>query len=360
MTANTFTKQITSVSILSFLLFSPFGYLAAQDNNVEKIGLESYDIASTTNENNSFVASFSTTTDEKWFKTEQLEGVIDQGDFVVGPGRVELEVKPGETIVYEISVTNRISDDRVFDLTVEDMAGSEDASEAVVLLGEEKGPYTVKDYITFPKDSFVLNLGERAKIPVTISIPEDAEPGGFYGGVLVSTVRSNEEKVENEAARSPIIARIGTLFFLTIKGDVETSGETKSLNTTSGKWWYEKSPINLSVLYENTGSVHLNPYGELRIKNLFGEEVGYVELEPWFVLPKSLRSRDIVWEREMLFGRYTATAQINRGYDDIVDEVSVTFWVLPWKVFLGLFLFIFVIIFSFRAFFRTFEFKRKN
>ncbi len=295
-----------------------------------------------------------------WFEVEQLQGLIDQGDFVVGPGRAEIEVKPGQTVVYPISVTNRISDGRVFDLTVEDMAGSEDGTQAVILLGEERGPYTVKDYITFPEDFFTLDLGERAQIPVTISIPEDAEPGGYYGGVLISTVRTSENEEGSTQPRSPIIARIGTLFFITVPGAVETEGETKTITQTSGRSWYEKGPIGFNILYENKGSVHLNPYGELRIKNIFGEEVGFLELEPWFVLPKSVRSRDIVWDRELLFGRYTATAYINRGYGDVVDEVSTTFWVLPWKIFGALFVFIFVIMFAFRAFFRTFEFKRKS
>ena len=103
----------------------------------------------------------------------------------------------------------------------------------------------------------------------------------------------------------------------------------------------------------------MNPYGELSITNMFGEQVGFVELEPWFVLPTSLRTRDVAWEREFLLGRYTVTAKINRGYDDIVDEVTTTFWVLPWKIVLGVFVILFILIFAFRTFFRTFEFSRK-
>jgi hypothetical protein len=299
---------------------------------------------------------------EPWFKIEQLTGGnIQQGDFVVGPGRAEIEVLPGQTVIHEISVANRISDGRVFDLLVEDIGGSGDASDAVVLLGDARGPYTIKDYISFPETSFILKLGERARIPVTITIPPDAEPGGFYGSVLVSTVRTSDGVIEsNNAPRSPIIARIGTLFFVTVPGEVNKGGETKELSLTNNKWWYESGPIGLSVLYENTGSVHVNPYGELRIRNLFGEEVGFVELDPWFVLPESLRSRDISWDRELLLGRYVATAYINRGYDDVVDEVSIAFWVLPWKIVGGVFLVVFISLFSMRAFFRKFEFKRKE
>lgn len=296
-------------------------------------------------------------TQEQWYRSERIEGDIDVGDFVVGPGRAEISVSPGETIVQEITVTNRISAGRTFKLEVEDIAGTLDGSSAVELSGSERGPYSIRDYISFPTNTFTLDLGERARIPVTITIPADAEPGGFYGSVLVSTDRTGES--DPGAPRSPVIARVGSLFFVTVRGDVEMTGQTKSIQTLDGKVWYEEGPVNLGITYENTGSVHVNPYGEVSITNMFGEEVGFVELEPWFVLPKSLRTREITWDREFLFGRYNVTARINRGYEDQIDEVTTTFWVLPWKIVLGIFLAVFVIVFSLRAFFRTFEFKRK-
>ncbi len=297
-----------------------------------------------------------------WFRLEKLSGDnLAVGDFVVGPGRTEVEVKPGETVTVEISVANRISDDRTFELTVEDVAGSDDATQAIMLFGAAKGPYTVKDYISFPQNTFSLDLGERARIPVTITMPENAAPGGYYGSVLISTVRVPESEPEAVGGtRAPIVARVGTLFFITVPGAVERSGELQEITLKNDQWWYEKGPVTFNVLYENTGSVHLNPYGELQITNIFGEEVGFVELEPWFALPQSLRSREVTWDRELLLGRYKATVRINRGYDDIVDERSVAFWVMPWKVMGGIFLAVFLVFLGLRLFFRSFEFKRKT
>ena len=294
-----------------------------------------------------------------WYEIEKIEGNIDVGDFVVGPGKTEITVSPGDTVIQEITVTNRISELRNFKLVVDDITGSADGSSAVSLTNGARGPYSIRDYISFPDDTITLGLGEMARIPVKITIPADAEPGGLYGSVLVSTERIPDASEAN-VPRSPVIARIGSLFFVTIKGDVERGGKTTGINTLDNKWWYEKGPINLGITYENTGSVHVNPYGELAITNMFGEQVGFVELEPWFVLPKSLRTRDVAWEREFLLGRYTVTAKINRGYDDIVDEVSTTFWVLPWKIVLGVFTILFIVIFALRTFFRTFEFSRKS
>jgi len=297
---------------------------------------------------------------KKWYRSEQIFGNIAVGDFVVGPGRAEIEVNPGETVVQEISVTNRITEDRQFMLEVEDMSGTTDASSAVNLTTGERGPYSIRDYISFPEDSFVLELGERAWIPVTITVPPDAEPGGYYGSVLVSTVRVPDGDKSNTTARSPIVARVGSLIFLTVRGETVKEGSVTDVSTIGDKLWYESGPIDIGILYENTGSVHLNPYGEISVANMFGEQVGFVELEPWFVLPQSLRLREIAWDREFLLGRYTATVLVNRGYDDIIDEVSVSFWVLPWKIVGGVFLILFIVIFTIRAFLRTFEFKRKS
>ncbi len=297
-----------------------------------------------------------------WYQSDWISGQgIDRGDFVVGPGKIELEIKPGQTVVKEITIANRMNDDRTFELFVEDIAGSQDGA-SVQLLGQNRGPYTLKDYISFPGNKLTLDLGERARIPVSISIPADAEPGGRYGSVLVTTVQDDgTDGTEGApATRSPIIARLGILFFITVPGDIERDGETVDLSLIGNPWWYEKGPITFGISYENRGSVHVNPYGELRVTNMFGEEVGFEELEPWFVLPKSLRTREVSWNREFLLGRYTATVAINRGYDDVIDERTVTFWVLPWRIVGGAFLGIFIFLIAIRAFFRTFEFKRKG
>jgi len=63
-----------------------------------------------------------TTAAESWFTVERLIGEVDSGDFVVGPGRSELlNLEPGDTRTVFITLANRISDNRTFELTVADV-----------------------------------------------------------------------------------------------------------------------------------------------------------------------------------------------------------------------------------------------
>ncbi len=307
-------------------------------------------------------ANSATSPVENPYAIEALLGDEVYGDFVLGPGKVELQVKPGETKVVEITVSNRTGGDRIFEISAEDASGSSDPTQTLILLGTDRGPYSMKDYVSVPAPRFTLGHNKRARIPVTVSIPPDAEPGGLYGSLLVSTV-SQEAKAggdEGTQPQSAVVARIGSLFFITIPGPVEREGSLSEFGTIPPKNFYQKGPIQFGILFENRGLIHLAPYGELRVTNMLGEEVGFVELEPWFVLPKAKRLREVTWNRDFLFGRYTATAQINRSYDDAIDTISYSFWVLPWKILLAGFGALFIVIFLVRAFFRTFEFKRRQ
>jgi len=299
------------------------------------------------------------------YVTEMLEdapGAAPAGDFVVGPGKAELVINPGESRTIELVVSNRTGETRIFNLEVEDAVGSYDIQSPVVLLGDDRSPYTLRDYISFASPSFELAHNQRVRIPVTVSIPPDAEAGGRYGSVLVTTVSKKAEQNPDDgaSASSAIVSRLGTLFFITVPGDIQKEGELQSFATVPDRKFFTDGPINFQLLFENKGNIHLNPYGEIRIENLFGEEVGFVELDPWFALPKSLRSREVSWNRELLVGRYIATANVNRGYDDEIDTMTITFWVLPWKIVLSLFAGLFVVFFILRFVAKNFEFKRKG
>ncbi|TSC54207.1 MAG: Uncharacterized protein LiPW30_738 [Parcubacteria group bacterium LiPW_30] len=258
----------------------------------------------------------------------------NEGDIVVGPGKTEVLLSPGDNYTREILISNRSGAKKLFTIKVEDFRGSEDPGATVEFLGTEKGPYSLKDYVKPEIGEIILNHGQRLRLPVTISIPQDAEPGGLYGAVMISAsnIDEGDAKIEKDTVgtKMKIITRIASLLFVKIKGDVFQEGVLKGFETS--KDFYEKGPIPFKLLFENTGNIHLSPYGAIEVKNILGAKVGEAQVDPWFVMPKSERTREIKWNSNFLFGRYTALLTLNRGYDDIIDTKEFSFWVIPWKI----------------------------
>lgn len=296
------------------------------------------------------------------FSVENLESVKIDNDFVVGPGKHEIRMNPGDISVKSITVTNRYNEERLFNIDIEDFTASDDPWVNIKLLGEEKGPYSLRDYLKPDETSFVLQSGDRATIRVEISIPEDATPGGLYGAVTIGHQSTDPLKLSKEdeiGGGIKIKNRIASLFFVRINGDVIESGEL--VGFSSDKEVYKSGPVKMNFSYKNTGSIYNNPYGMIEITNLYGTTVEQISVQPYFVMPGAERLTTKAFDREFTMGRYKATLKLNRGYGDIIDEKTVVFWVLPIKmvagILFGLFLLL-VIIRAVRKWFRkNFEYK---
>ena len=123
-------------------------------------------------------------------------------------------------------------------------------------------------------------------------------------------------------------------------------------------------PIDFYLRFENSGSVHLKPFGEIRIANILGAPVAAVlmnqakqpdgKIAPvGNVLPKSTRKFDARWQksedaakpagfleqldyegRNFALGLYTATLNLEYGTKGETATAQTSFWVLPWRVIL--------------------------
>jgi len=259
------------------------------------------------------------------------------GSIIVGPGKTEVMLSPGDTYTMEIAASNASGLEKIMKFSVEDMGASSDPNLPAQFLGDRKGPYSLKDYVKPEADQIDLPTGQRVRMPVTITIPKDISPGGLYGAIMVAA----ENLPTAPGALPPntasmgvkIVSRVGSLLFIRIKGDVLESGYLK--NFTANENFYEAGPVSFKILYSNTGNVYLNPYGAIDVKDMFGRTVDQRNVEPWFVLPKADRTREIKWNSNFLIGKYTAVLTLHRGYlnnEDAVDTKTLTFWVLPWRL----------------------------
>jgi len=243
------------------------------------------------------------------------------------------------------------------------MVGTNDSISPIRLLGDEKGPYSVKNFIQPEINEFSLDLGEKITIPVKVSIPIDAEPRGYYGALIVSNepeVLGDSQTTETEG-KARLISRIGSLFFLRINGEGKEQGNLENFKIIGpGKAFYENRPSGFEISFKNTGNVHLVPHGKIIIKNILGKDVGEIPVDAYFSLPDSIRYREVMWQAGTGLGRYTANLSLYPGYGNENQEASISFWIIPWKIlvatFVGLVIFISLIYYILTRF----ELKKKK
>ncbi len=254
-------------------------------------------------------------------------------DIVLEPTKKEIWISPGEEHSEIISITNRTGKKKIINIEVEDFKGSKNLQKpAIEFLGSQEGPYSLKKYIYFEDKEILLEHGQRVKVPIKISLPKDINPGGLYTSVLVSVSNpSLDNSGQSKKNKVEVITRLACLFFVRVKGDVLEKGELADFKSL--KKFYQKEPISFFLAYKNEGNVHLLPYGIIEIRNIFGRKVDVLEIDPWYVLPDSLRSREIEWNKKgFLMGLYKANLLLNRGYKDIVDSKEIVIWVIPWQI----------------------------
>jgi hypothetical protein len=298
------------------------------------------------------------------FSIEKLN-VTEEGDFIVEPGKMEAFINPGDTITKYVTVTSRSKTRVEFSLSVEDFIGSRDPNNPVLILEGERSPRSFKDHVKADTNAFGLEFGEKITIPITVTAPGTTEPGGYFIAILISNAPSQlatSSSASETGAGARIVSRVGSLMFIRVNGPAEEAGQLTDFKVQGpARLLHQSQPNGFEILYENTGTVHLVPYGIIDVKNIFGKTVSTLPINAYFSLPDSVRYRQIEWaSKGFRLGRYSATLNLHRGYDDLVDTKKIAFWIIPWK-FILIFVVAIAIVVTLVYFITTrFEFRRKK
>lgn len=278
--------------------------------------------------------------------------LADGLSFAVTPTIFDMAAAPGQTWDSSINVVNN----NPYELTVYASVvnfkpeGEQGHGTFVPILNEQKDGTTLAEWITVSSDPITIQKEQSVAVPLHIAIPSDATPGGHYAAVMIGT-RPAEKDGKLEVKTAQIIT---SLFFVRIAGDVIEKGEVRTFRPTS--WFAGKPEMSFEVRFENKGNVHLQPQGEIVIKNMWGKERGIIPInhETHFgnVLPESVRQFDFLWKGESSLtdiGRYTANLTLAYGDKEVKFTTrSAAFWVIPVKPVL-----VFVLSFVFATWFIT-------
>jgi hypothetical protein len=120
---------------------------------------------------------------------------------------------------------------------------------------------------------------------------------------------------------------------LRIAGETDENMRLRQFSTE--RFIYNATPVTFTTTLENLGNVLLRPNGLIEITDMFGRQVGKVEVNETgaSTFPKSERSYSTVWTHEgFSIRRYQAVMSVVYGEDSRKTVSGATsFWVLPLK-----------------------------
>jgi len=256
----------------------------------------------------------------------------------IAPPVLTLTGNPGQTLTAQISLRDVSSNKLIVQGQVNDFTASgEDGTPKILLDEGETSPYSMKTWIQ-PLAALSLNPKQIESLPITIRIPVNAAPGGYF-----SVVRFTATAPELDATGVSLSASLGALVFVRVNGAAKESMTLEEFKVTTeqgaSKQVFESAPLTFVERIKNTGNVHMQPAGQVTITDMFGKKVAAVNinLPPRNVLPGSIRrfeqklDKSVIGDK-ILFGRYTAELKVTYGDSKQSLTSKVSFWVIPYKL----------------------------
>lgn len=256
----------------------------------------------------------------------------------IAPPLVSLNADPGQTVTAMINLRDVSSGSLVVTGKLNDFLPSdtEGGIPKVVLDENETNPYSLKSWVK-PFEQLTLKSKQLKSLPVVITVPADASPGGYYG-----VVRFTSQAPDLKDTGVSLSASLGTLIFLRVNGDAKENLLIKNfyISKNGGKGTlFESAPLDFNETFENTGNLFEQPVGQITITDMFNKKVATVNvnLEQKYVLSSSKRDFKQTLDSKtigsmIMFGKYRADLRINYSDSGKVLNQSITFWVIPYTL----------------------------
>lgn len=262
----------------------------------------------------------------------------DKISIIVSPPRYDATVNPGETIQKTIKVTNPSETDPLtLTASITDFIVQDDAGTPVKVTEASSGRYLASPWFTLDTPTLTLGPRESGQVTAVITIPADALPGGHYAGVFFEPVNL----ASNIGSASYLSAQVGSLFGLTVAGDISYDALIKDFKV--GSRLYEYGPVDFSATVENQSDTHIRPKSKIVIKNMLGQQLDELILEELNIFPFTARSLSGQWETTWGFGRYTATLEVSYG-PGLQTARTLYFWLIPYRILAAIFILLLVLL----------------
>lgn len=255
----------------------------------------------------------------------------------VSPVRTDIQGEPGTTETVETVVTN-VSDETIIVRPVANdfVAGDERGTPALILDADQYAPsHSLKRFMGTFEDVEVA-AGESAVVDVVITIPANAEPGGYFGAVRFAPATTDDGGQVN------LSASVASIILLTLPGEVPEKLTLTNFDVQQGgnpgSLFFTDEGIDVAFRFESESGIQLAPFGTIAVMK--GDEVvsetDFNQEAPRdSILPDSARRWEVPLEGIDGFGHYTVLSTFTYGSKNETIQAEQSFWVIPWLYIIG-------------------------
>jgi len=249
----------------------------------------------------------------------------------MSPVRTDVTINPGEKKTVKITVTNPSDGSVTVDPVENDfVAADESGAPALILNADQYAPtHSLKRFMK-PLSKVTIPAHKSKTVDVLITVPKDAQAGGYFGAVRFVPVASADGGQVN------LTTNVASLILLTVPGNVVEKLNLTDFNVQqngkNGSLFTTPDNLQISARFENKGNVQVAPFGKITVKS--GDKVVYEadfnNQDPRdMVLPDSARRWNIPLKDIGTFGHYTVTATFSYGKSNQSVDATTSFWVIP-------------------------------
>ncbi len=258
----------------------------------------------------------------------QIEGLA------INPFLIEVDAGPGQTVTKQINLANTTDRPLSFVASINDFVPNGTTGQPMFLGTNEDADakYSLGSWISITKQpQFTIPPNGETTVEFAITIPNDAEPGTHYGGILFG-----RPAMDLQNTGSAVQHKAGAIVIVKLGQSQEQIAIDEFI---SNKRVYNDASINFKTILHNPGNVHSKPKGEITIKNIFGKQVAQIPVnrDASIVLPATSREFFSEWQPRWAIGRYSADEIIYYGSPKLELHAKTVFWVLPLKLLVNTF-----------------------
>lgn len=210
----------------------------------------------------------------------------------INPAKLDFVVQRGTVTRQDVTITNKHSGKVSLKAAVENIVPNGENGETKP--ANEPTPYDLKKFSTVGPTDFTLEPKESRKVQVSINVPANESPGGYYGILRFSPTAGAD------LPQVAVKADIASLFLVRVPGPATEEGSIKELFASKGDGGkvggiFFGSELNLVTRINNGGNVHFATAPTFQTSDQFGKSGLKSTLESRNIFPKSDRRFETTW-----------------------------------------------------------------